>query len=77
MIMRKSRLFPAALAVVATVLIAGCSTTSPAFNGYDKTVTSSIAPRAVERSAKERYSGMVTQDRTGYVVRRVQPPPMY
>ena len=70
--MRRS-LFPAALAVLATVLVAGCSTSSPAFNGSDRTVTSSIAPRATEGSAKERYSGMVTQDRTGYVVRRVQP----
>ena len=71
--MRKSRLFPAALAVLATVLVAGCSTTGPAFNGYDRTVTSSIAPRAMERSAKQRYSDMETQDRTGYVVHRVQP----
>jgi hypothetical protein len=71
--MRKSRLFPAALAVLATALVAGCSTAGTAFNGYDRTVTSSIAPRAVERSAKQRYSGMETQDRTGYVVRRVQP----
>jgi hypothetical protein len=31
----------------------------------------------MERSAKQRYSGMATQDRTGYVVRRVQPQPMY
>ena len=69
--MRRS-LFPAALAVLATVLVAGCSTSSPGFNG-NRTVTSSIAPRATEQSAKERYSGMVTQDRTGYVVRRVQP----
>lgn len=75
--MRKSRLFPAALIALATVFIAGCTTTSPAFNGYDRTVTSSIAPRAMERSAKQRYSGMTTQDRTGYVVRRVQTQPMY
>lgn len=71
--MRKSRLFPAALAVLAAVLVAGCSTTGTAFNGYGRTVTSSIAPRTMERSAKQRYSGMETQDRTGYVVRRVQP----
>ena len=70
--MLRSSLFPAALAILATVLIAGCSTSSPAFN-YDRTVTSSIAPRTMERSAKQRYSGMTTQDRTGYVVRRVQP----
>ena len=68
--MLRSSLFPAALAVLATVLIAGCSTSSPAF---DRTVTSSIAPRAAEQAAKQRYSGMATQDRTGYVVRRVQP----
>jgi hypothetical protein len=73
MIMLRSRLFPAALAALAAVLIAGCSTTSPGFNGSDRTVTSSIAPRQMERSAKERYSGMATQDRTGYIVRRAQP----
>lgn len=74
--MRRS-LFSAALAVLATILVAGCSTTGPAFNGYDRTVTSSIAPRATERSAKERYSGMVTNGRTGYVSRRVERQPMF
>ena len=75
--MSRSRLFPATLATLAAVLLAGCSTTGPAFNGYDRTVTSSIAPRAAERSAKERYSGMVTNDRTGYVTRRVPSQPMF
>jgi uncharacterized lipoprotein len=48
--MLRSRLFPAALAALAAVLIAGCST-GPAFNGYDRTVTSSVTPRAAERPA--------------------------
>ena len=73
--MLRSSLFPAALAVLA-VSMAGC-TTGPAFYGYDRMVTSSVAPRTTERSAKARYSGMVTNDRTGYVTRRVLPQPMY
>lgn len=75
--MLRSRLFPAALAALAAVLIAGCSTTGPAFNGFDRTVTSSVMPRAAERPAKERYSGMVTNGRTGYVTPRVERRPMF
>ena len=75
--MLRSRLFPAALAALAAVLIAGCSTTGPAFNGYDRTVTSSVTLRAAERPAKERYSGMVTNGRTGYVTPRVERRPMF
>ena len=75
--MRSSRLFPAAIAALATAFIAGCSTSSPAFNGYERAVTSSVSPRTPERSAKERYSGMVTHGRTGYVVRRVERQPIF
>jgi hypothetical protein len=71
--MLRSRLFPATLAILGAVLMAGCSTTGPTFNGYDRTGASSIAPRATQQAAKERYSGMVTNGRTGYIVRRVQP----
>jgi hypothetical protein len=66
--MRRLSVIPAALAALGAVLAAGCST-----SGYDRTATSSIAPRTTERPTKERYSSMVTQDRTGYIVRRVQP----
>ena len=46
--------------------MAGCTT-----SGYDRTVTSSIAPCARQQNVKQRYSGMVTNDRTGYVMRGV------
>lgn len=75
--MSRSRLFPATLAALAAVLLAGCSTTGPAFNGYDRTVTSSVAPRASEHSAKQHYAGMVTQDRSGYVTHRVEKQPLF
>jgi outer membrane biogenesis lipoprotein LolB len=73
--MHKRRLFPAALAVLAAVLAAGCSSTSPSFQ--DRTVTSSITPRAAQQTAKERYSGMATEGRTGYVKHRVERQPMF
>jgi outer membrane protein assembly factor BamE (lipoprotein component of BamABCDE complex) len=66
--MRRLSVIPAALAALAAVFVAGCST-----SGYDRTVTSSIGPRVEQQNAKQRYSGMVTQDRTGYVTRRIQP----
>lgn len=75
--MRRSSLFSAALAAFAAVLVAGCSTTSPAFRSTDRTITSSIAPRASQQDAKQRYQGMVTNGRTGYIVRRVEPKPMF
>lgn len=75
--MRRSGLVSASIVGLAALLAAGCTTTSPAFHGYDRTVTSSISPRAAEQSAKQRYSGMVTNDRTGYVTRRVEPKPMF
>ena len=70
--MRRLSVIPAALAALAVVFAAGCST-----SGYDRTVTSSISPRveqqnARQQSAKERYAGMVTNGRTGYVTRRVE-----
>lgn len=75
--MSRSRLFPAALAALAAVLLAGCSTTGPAFNGYDRTVTSSTAPRASEQAAKQRYGEMVTNGRSGYVTKRVERQPLF
>ena len=70
--MRRLSVIPAALAALAVVFAASCST-----SGYDRTTTSSISPRveqqdARQQSAKERYSGMVTNGRTGYVTRRVE-----
>ena len=70
--MRRLSVIPTALAALAVVFAAGCST-----SGYDRTVTSSISPRveqqnARQQSAKERYAGMVTNGRTGYVTRRVE-----
>ena len=70
--MRRLSVIPAALAALAVVFAASCST-----SGYDRTVTSSISPRVEQQNAKERYSGMVTNNRTGYVTRRVEPQPMY
>ena len=64
--MRRLGSISAALAVLAAVFVTGCST-----SGYDRTVTSSIGPRVEQQNAKRRYSGMVTNDRTGYVSRRV------
>ena len=32
----------------------------------------SWSPRVEQQNAKQRYSGMVTNDRTGYVTRRVE-----
>ena len=75
--MSRSRLFPATLAALAAVLLAGCSTTGPAFNSYDRTVTSSIAPRASEQPAKQRYADMVTNGRSGYVTHRVERQPLF
>ena len=70
--MRRLSVIPAALAALAVVFAAGCST-----SGFDRTVTSSISPRveqqnARQQNAKERYAGMVTNGRTGYVTRRVE-----
>ena len=70
--MRRLSVIPTALAALAVVFAAGCST-----SGSDRMTTSSISPRveqqnAMEQSAKERYSGMVTNNRTGYVTRRVE-----
>lgn len=65
--MRRLSMIPTALAALAVVFAAGCST-----SGYDRTVTSSISPRVEQQNAKQRYSGMVTNDRTGYVTRRVE-----
>ena len=66
--MRRLSIIPAARAALAVVFVAGCST-----SGYDRTITSSIAPRVEQQNAKQRYSGTITNDRTGYVTHRVQP----
>ena len=70
--MRRLSVIPTALAALAVVFAAGCST-----SGSDRMTTSSISPRVEQQNAKERYSGMVTNNRTGYVTRRVEPQPMY
>ena len=75
--MRVLRLFPALLAVLAVVFVAGCSTSRSGFPGYDRTVTSSISPGAPQRTAQRRPSDLVTNDRTGYVSRRVVQEPMF
>ena len=65
--MRRLSVIPTALAVLAVVFAAGCST-----SGSDRMTTSSISPRVEQQNAKERYSGLVTNGRTGYVTRRVE-----
>jgi len=63
--MRRLGSISAALAVLAAVFVTGCST-----SGYDRTVTSSIAP-VQQRTMQRQNSDLVTNDRTGYVSRRV------
>ena len=70
--MRRLIVIPTALAALAVVFAAGCST-----SGSDRMTTSSISPRVEQQSAKERYSGMVTNGRTGYVTRRLERQPMF
>jgi hypothetical protein len=67
--MRRSYLFPATLAVLAAVFVAGCSSTNSAFQGADQTTTSSInqSPEPPNRAGPAPASEMITEDRTGYV----------
>lgn len=75
--MPKSVLFSVPMIGLAALLAAGCTTTSTAFNGYDRTTTSSVPSRAAEPPAKQRHSGMTTNDRTGYVTHRVEPKALF
>jgi hypothetical protein len=74
--MRRSHVLSAIAAILA-LAVAGCSTTSSGFREGDRTVTSSITSDISRSSAKQRYSGMITNGRTGYVTPRVEPKPMF
>jgi hypothetical protein len=62
---QKLRLLP--LAVLTAVFVSGCST-----SGYDTMATSSTGPSAPLETTQSPNSEMVTDDRTGYVSRRIR-----